>query len=79
MWQAEDGTWTPLTLGIEGYPPGRLWQPDDPSSTSADPTAGAPSEAPIGTGHDPAADHHDPAADDPDPRPPHQEPGEGRL
>jgi hypothetical protein len=72
MWQAEDGTWKPLTLGIEGYPPGRLWEPDDPSGKSAEPTAGAPFEAPT-------SDDRDPAADDPDPRPAQQEPGEGRL
>ncbi|MGI8411510.1 MAG: hypothetical protein ACR2LV_02360 [Solirubrobacteraceae bacterium] len=58
MWQAADLSWTPLTLGPQGWPPPRLWPPEGQDDSGL-------------TGGEPGGDRD---ADDPDPRPPKQPP-----
>jgi len=64
MWQAPDGSWTPITLGIEGWPLPDLWPREGQGDAGQDRRTDAGDER---------------TADDPDPRPPGQRPEEGSL
>ena len=73
MWQASDGSWRPLTLGLEdGWPPPPLWSPEEEQP------AGATRAAPERAGAAPEPTRAAPA-DDHDPKPPPQAPEGGRL
>jgi hypothetical protein len=89
MWQRDDLTWRPVTLGFDdGWPPPSLESGEDPPRVAPDPPGVAPDPPgvapdPPGVAPDPPAVSPGPDADRPaddhDPLPPGQEPEDGSL
>ena len=83
MWQAPDGSWRPLTFGLDdGWPAPPLWTGDGNGSAedgrSGHAPAGGPGEPPRERS-EPPRERSDPPGEDSDPLPPPQEPEDGGL